>query len=135
METYLFRPTRPLVPEANRNELPKAPLCVSTLMPPRGYEPMSKLVLKPLTVSMTPTQFGPISRIEAERRISIRSFCRCLASGASISPKPADMQMAPLTSLKRRLRSTSSLATGTVNSAATMRTHMSTGSGMSLTLL
>ena len=96
---------------------------------------MSKLVLKPLTVSMTPTQFGPMSRIEAERRMSIRSFCRCLASGESISPKPADMQIAPLTSLKRFFRSTSSLATGTVSSAATIRMHISTGSGMSLTLL
>ena len=85
---------------------------------------MSKLVLKPLTVSMTPTQFGPISRIDAERRVSIRSFCRCLASGVSISPKPADMQIAPLTSLKRFFRSAISLATGTVSSAATIRMHM-----------
>ena len=96
---------------------------------------MSKLVLKPLTVSMTPTQFGPISLIAAERSVSIRSFCRCFASGASISPKPADMQIAPLMSSKRRFRSAISLATATVSSAATIRMHISTGSGMSLTLL
>ena len=36
METYLFRPTRPLPPAANKNELPNAPLCVSRLIPPLG---------------------------------------------------------------------------------------------------
>ena len=96
---------------------------------------MSKLVLNPLTVFMTPTQFGPTMRISAERRLSTMSRSRLVPSGVLISPKPADMHTTAATSLKRFFLSANSFATDTAISDETISAQASTGSGISSTLL